>query len=71
MSACSIIAWEHGCAADAVPHVGESRNVEFVNGTSDSSPTLREGHCGIFQVYVHQCRWDLLADGMPAYETPR
>jgi len=35
-------------------------NLEFVQGTGDSSPTLRKGHCGIFN--IHQL---MLADSTP------
>ena len=43
-----------------MPSAGESNNLEFVYGAGDISPTLREGHHGIFN--VHQ---PLLADGTP------
>lgn len=35
------------CATDAIP----SRNLELVQGASDSSRTLREGHHVIFNIH--------------------
>ena len=37
-----------------------ARNFELGHGAGDSSPTLREGHCGVFN--VHQV---IPADGTP------
>ena len=37
-----------GRVDDAIPLVGWSRNLEFDQGSGDSSPTLHKGHRGIF-----------------------
>ena len=42
------------------PSSSQSRNLEFFHGANDSSPSLREGHRGLF--YIHQL---MPADGTP------
>ena len=56
----SVIGWGHICAFAAVPSAGYGRNLWFVQGAGDESPTLREGHRGIFNVHQR-----MLADGTP------
>ena len=34
---------------------GEGKNLEFDKGTGDCSPTLPEGHRGIFNVHLFRC----------------
>ena len=47
MSEGGIICWGQGCAANAVPAVASSGNLELGQGADDSSHTLGEGYYNI------------------------
>ena len=81
---CSTRLWGSiiGCAADAVPSAGSGTDLSFDQGGGNNSPTLHEGHPGIFEVHEQisasrqDSRWTSIGGtgqtltNLPACETP-
>ena len=58
---CTLLPWDMGNV-----RLGHKFGTSFGHGAGDSSPTLREGHCGIFN--IHQL---MLADRTPSLPSIR